>query len=438
VISTARDGLYILCGLCPGSSRGLLPIRTRGVLSSAAPRGTDVSSIDDLLFQLPDFVLADHPARDSIERAIADRDGPALRSALSKTTTDNARSLLTAIALYFEGDADACQRALGGIANSRLGQPALFVAASVATDQRRLHAAMKAINSVQRLAAEERSPHSAEILQHAARYALALELLAEETMSPSRGSEPVRRAGPTCYVVSYPRSGNTMVMNALSCIFRVPAYSVFPNDGYFFSRFLYDASDASVAAIKDHVYRGSYLKDRVIYLIRDGRDASVSLCRFLEPGNHMNVEDDERFGAFLIATDQSYLFGSWAANVRLALKAQAAGADILISRYEDVRANPDEYFRIADFVAPDHVMSRDRAEVVSHVERGKSELTGPEWGFDGQAVPVLFKTWNQHRGESNWRTVFGPAARKVFHDQGGTELLMQFGYETDPDWWRNG
>ena len=93
---------------------------------------------------------------------------------------------------------------------------------------------------------------------------------------------------------------------------------MFPGDGCFFSRLLYDASDTSVAAIKDHVYRSSYSKDRVVYLIRDGRDSAVSLCRFLEPGNHMNVEDDERFGAFLVATEQSYLFGSWAANVHLA------------------------------------------------------------------------------------------------------------------------
>jgi hypothetical protein len=397
-----------------------------------------VSSVDDLLFQLPAFVLADHPAKDRIEGAISDRDARRLRSALATATTDNALTqLLTSIALYFEGNSDESGRALEGIANSSFGQPALFVAASVAIDQRHLHAALKLINSVQRIAAEEHSPQNAEILQHAARYALALELLAEETMPPSRGSEPLRRAGPTCYVVSYPRSGNTMVMNGLRYIFQAPAYSVFPNDGYFFSRFLYDASETSVAPIKDHVYRGYYSNDRTVYLIRDGRDAAVSLCRFLEPGNQLNVEDDERFGAFLIATDQSYLFGSWAANVRLALKAQAAGADILISRYEDVRTNPDEYFRIADFIAPDHVICDDRAEVVSHVERGKSELTGPEWGFGGQAVPELFKTWNQHRGESNWRTVFGPAARKVFHDQGGTELLMQFGYETDPDWWRN-
>ena len=96
-----------------------------------------MSSVDDILFQLPSFVLATHPAKNLIERAIADRDGLGLRSALATATTDDALTmLLTSIALHFEGDGGTSRCTLQSIWDSTLGRPALFVAASVAIDQR--------------------------------------------------------------------------------------------------------------------------------------------------------------------------------------------------------------------------------------------------------------------------------------------------------------
>jgi len=402
--------------------------------------GSGVVPVDSRWFRLPAFLLAAQPARDAVEKALSGRDAGALRSLLAEGACDPVLApLLTAIAMHFEGADEESRIAIErACATSALCLPALFVIASVAAEQRRLRDAMRAINRVQQLADEQRTARSEEILELAAWYAFAVEELAEQTVPASLASEPLRRAGPTCYLVSYPRSGGTMVRNALRHIFQAPWYSIFPGDGCFFSRRLYDRQDRSVAVIKDHIYQGCYVGDRVVYLIRDGRDAAVSLCRFLELGNNMQVENDESFAAFLTATDDNYLFGCWAANVRRAFAARAAGAEVFFSRYEEFLTDPEEYFRIADFVAPGLAGNRDPTQVLRRVESGKTALTGPEWSFGNEDVPELFKTWSRRRGLSNWRTVFGPASRKVFHEQGGTDLLIQLGYESDPDWWRNG
>lgn len=157
----------------------------------------------------------------------------------------------------------------------------------------------------------------------------------------------------------------------------------------------------------------------------------------LEAINDWRITDADRFVDFLVATAKRYLFGFWADNVRLAVEAQDAGADVRIWRYEDIVRNPGEYLLMAEYIAPDRVVVRDPSELAAHTERRRLEIDDPQWGYAPDApAPELFAAWSQNRGGSNWRTVFNDRARKVFHELGGTEMLLRFGYETDADWWQ--
>jgi len=60
-----------------------------------------------------------------------------------------------------------------------------------------------------------------------------------------------------------------------------------------------------------------------------------------------------------------------------------------------------------------------------------------DWGFT--YIPdknSFFYELNKNRGGSNWEKIFDQKAKAVFHKYGGTEMLLEFGYETDVNWWR--
>jgi hypothetical protein len=67
----------------------------------------------------------------------------------------------------------------------------------------------------------------------------------------------------------------------------------------------------------------------------------------------------------------------------------------------------------------------------------KGEETRRAWGIvEDDLTGSMFEAWQQSRGKSNWRASFDRAAAKAFHDTGGTEMLIELGYESDPDWWK--
>ena len=49
----------------------------------------------------------------------------------------------------------------------------------------------------------------------------------------------------------------------------------------------------------------------------------------------------------------------------------------------------------------------------------------------------MFYEWSLNRKGSNWRETWDQAAKRAFHETGATEALMELGYETEPNWWRD-
>ncbi|HRX28411.1 MAG TPA: sulfotransferase domain-containing protein [Saprospiraceae bacterium] len=135
------------------------------------------------------------------------------------------------------------------------------------------------------------------------------------------------------WLVSFPRSGNTFLRNILADVFNVPSSEYHLNR----NRSIAENWD-SFPVVKTHLTPDllSPLKDedKVIYLIRDGRDACVSLA-------HHRVDIKKRSKSFLMALVSVVLGvgnqfkGGWSGHVN----AWKDRADIAI-RFEDLIVNP--------------------------------------------------------------------------------------------------
>jgi Sulfotransferase domain len=262
---------------------------------------------------------------------------------------------------------------------------------------------------------------------------------AAELLPESRRHLPVVSRRPVAFLVSYPRSGNTLAHRMLTTLFDTREYQAFDGSGPFtFSKLLYDADEPRVRIVKDHFYRSEYLWDRVIVVVRDGRDACLSLAHYSHrEGLHAFVGRGE-LADFLRFTGDEYPFGDWMTNVRTALNARRLGADVRIVHYEDILTNNEAVLDLARFVDANCELDLPRiAAVRNDVESRRRQIDRPAWGYDTTYDESSYlHAWSRNRMGSNWRASYDRDAARVFHEMGGTELLMELGYETDSDWWR--
>ncbi|MEW5963642.1 MAG: sulfotransferase domain-containing protein [Pseudomonadota bacterium] len=163
--------------------------------------------------------------------------------------------------------------------------------------------------------------------------------------------------------------------------------------------------------VKDHRPLERYLWDDGYLLVRDGRDCMVSLAWMTrEAGNHRFWLRSE-LAEFIKWTMDSYRYGSWADHTKRLLRLLHGGSKQLV-RYEEASAQLDRF-------------------------KGAPADVRRKWGIvDDDLTGSMFEAWQQSRGKSNWRASFDRAAAKAFHNTGATEMLIELGYETDPDWWK--
>jgi hypothetical protein len=98
------------------------------------------------------------------------------------------------------------------------------------------------------------------------------------------------------------------------------------------------------------MYRSQYKK--AIYLVRDGRDVLLSEYAYLKALGRFHGELNEFVNTFLHGRVNG--FGSWHRHVSSWRDSSLAStSNMLLVRFEDVRSNPDEFRRIADFLGVD-------------------------------------------------------------------------------------
>lgn len=163
------------------------------------------------------------------------------------------------------------------------------------------------------------------------------------------------------WLASYPRSGNTFLRVILNKIFNIQTYSIY-NDRFDIGadektsdvvghQYLSDDFDLSNARDEDKYY---FIKthelpdervdqsDKVIYLMRDGRESMLSFMRFLNKFRDKACSiDDINFGAIFNGSWGEHV-NKWSPNKR---------ENTLLIKFEDLIDDPEIYVKqISDFI----------------------------------------------------------------------------------------
>lgn len=234
------------------------------------------------------------------------------------------------------------------------------------------------------------------------------------------------------FLVSYPRSGSTLLRKYFSLLQGRPQPSVYKDD-------IVDAAGGAltnaldgVDLIKSHQLPGGY--EDVVYLVRDGRNATVSFLymKFLF-GNHRFCEPQELRDALrYIDADE----GSWARHVKAGL-ALSKERRVLFLKYEDLTQRPEWFLRqLLDFTGtplPPSVLG----QCVLLEKQSDAYMRNPYNGYMYRPQPgSIYDLLKRHRSGDYWRYLFDADCKRHFHEQGGTQFLLHFGYEESSDWWQ--
>lgn len=189
------------------------------------------------------------------------------------------------------------------------------------------------------------------------------------------------------FLVSYPKSGNTWVRFMLASLLEpereidfTSVREVIPGIYHASARRL--ASLARPRLLKSHEYFDPRYP-KVIYLVRDPRDVCISYFhhRHRQPGKE-GTTLEEHVRAFLKGELDRY--GRWEENVGSWIGAKRSAAEMLIVRYEDLKADPiRELERIRDFLglaaddaAIEASVRRSSFDEMQRLERFQAEVTG--------------------------------------------------------------
>lgn len=235
------------------------------------------------------------------------------------------------------------------------------------------------------------------------------------------------------HLVSYPRSGNTLVREYFAILQGAPQLSVYDDD----------VVRPRAAALTEALDKLELVKSHqlptdgspMVYLVRDGRNAALSFLfmSFLF-GGHCASQLSEVFDAIrqLDATE-----GSWTNHVAAALE-RAETRPTLIVRCEDLVETPEAVLAgITRFMGAE-VSEATLAECVRQHRASTDYGDNPYNGYTYEpAENSIYDLLKRHRGGEYWRHILDQRTRRYLHESGATRLLLQLGYETSADWWRS-
>jgi glycosyltransferase involved in cell wall biosynthesis len=226
------------------------------------------------------------------------------------------------------------------------------------------------------------------------------------------------------WLASFPRSGNTFFRNVLYEVYGIESSTYHHEEGYFL-----DPEYAAFPVVKTHLLPHQLIPQDPsipkVYIIRDGRDALVSLAHhrkdIVEPGTDFEVNLLEA----ILAADGSY-FGGWSENVRQ----WTAVADVVI-RYEDLIADPVRELEKLRTIMPLPAPDRSRIPTFESLKFGNPRYGSGAHLPKGNESPADLAKKNFRKGrKGSWQEEMPPHYLSLFYDLHG-ETLHAWGYEKD-------
>ncbi len=388
-------------------------------------------------FTCPETARADGIAVAALIHAVAVGDAAALATfRASATETENFDRFVAGQQCLLAGDAAAAADRFGAITPGAWSLTGMVFQAVAALERGDLRQGYAIANAARDSLEAKRLVRDPDYMQERSLVASALEaLIAAEASYPPAG--PARLATPFRYLISYPRSGSTMLRAFLQFAFAAPRYSVYPADGHYFSRRFYDPAPGHAVFVKDHEWRDAYAGDESLGLVRDGRNVILSYARFVYVLGATSLVRRGELADFIGWAASNPPFHFWADHTRRLLDAQDRGAKLEILRYEDYVGDFARLCGLARRLAGGRAICEDAAKY-REFSTPQIGAVAERWG-QSVALPAdsfLPPDWAVGAEKIRWQDSFDAAGARRFHELGGTEALMRLGYETDEGWWR--
>lgn len=225
-----------------------------------------------------------------------------------------------------------------------------------------------------------------------------------------------------CWIASFPRSGNTYFRNILYYV-----YGIESGTWHKETAFPVDDDYDQYPFVKTHLLPHELVPDDpsipAIYLVRDGRDAVVSIAHqrsdLVAPGSDLN----ENMKEAIVAADGSF-FGGWSANVNAWLL--RAG---LVIRYEDLIRDPQVVFQRVEQYIELPPADWSRLPTFEQLKTGKPKYGGVSKLTDPQFNPEEFSRKFFRKGKSGgWREEMPEDIHDLFWNYHG-DTMERMGYE---------
>ena len=227
------------------------------------------------------------------------------------------------------------------------------------------------------------------------------------------------------WLASFPRSGNTFFRNVLFEVYGI-ASSTFHRE----SNYPVEENYFTYPVVKTHLLPGQLQPDnpdiKKAYLVRDGRDALVSLAHhrkdIIEPGTDFRVNLLEA-----ILSMEGSFFGGWSENVRQWLEI----ADVVI-RFEDLIEDPirevEKLRAIMDLPEP----NPEKLPSFQKLKFGNPHYGSGRQFLDDQEQMQDLARKNFRRGKAGgWKEEMPLEYEAIFWELHG-EMMEALGYERGP------
>lgn len=225
------------------------------------------------------------------------------------------------------------------------------------------------------------------------------------------------------WLASFPRSGNTFFRNVLYEVYGIESSTFHMEENYYL-----DPEYHTYPVIKTHLLPDQLIpndpKIPKVYLVRDGRDALVSIAHhrkdIIEPGTDFKVNLLEA----ILASGGSY-FGGWSENVRRWL----AVADVVI-RFEDLINDPireiEKLRPILDLPNPDV----SKLPTFEKLKFGKPKYgAGTQYQHQHLSPEALAKVNFRKGSAGSYKEEMPPEYLELFYELHG-DVLFELGYDS--------
>lgn len=227
-----------------------------------------------------------------------------------------------------------------------------------------------------------------------------------------------------CWIASFPRSGNTFFRNILYYVYGIESSTwhketTYPIDDH------YEKFDF----VKTHLLPSDLIpSDRhipAIYLVRDGRDAMISIAHhrsdIVQPGSDFI----ENLREAIIAAEGSF-FGGWSRNVNEWIER----ADIII-KYEDLIKDPQAVFKRVEKIVDLPPADWQNLPDFKSMKFGKPKYGGQTTSKNINIPAGDFSQKFFRKGKSgSWKEEMPPDLRDLFRRKHGA-VMDRLGYEGD-------